>query len=342
MAKNDSDILAVLPTARSLQKWATTPDIATRLRSRGITVNHVKTVQRRLELMLDQGLVTKRRLSTAIEWQRNEGVSGIAASSGSLMTFDEALALQVLRRFASRQIPTLVSTALDGLFTVSKERLTKGERNEGRRHARWDRKIAVVDGAFERIRQPVKESIFQQVSQALFAEQLLEMDYRASAQTVMPLGLVEAGDLIYLVAQVPGKPAAVMYRLDRMERAQATDRPFTYPRDFALSSYVNKERKFDFFPRGNAQVVLRFAPNAAHGVLEAPLSRDQTFETDDAGFVTISATVMLSERLRWWIRSYGPYVEVLEPQDLRQDFIAEAKEAFNLYSDAGRVKPSTT
>jgi predicted DNA-binding transcriptional regulator YafY len=338
MAKNDSDILAVLPTARSLQKWVTTPDVASKLRSRGITVNHVKTVQRRLELMVEQGLVTKRKHSTAIEWQRKEGVSGIAASSGSLMTFDEALALQVLRRFAPRQIPGLVSTALDGLFTVSKDRLAKGEGNEGRRHAKWDRKIAVVDGAFERIRPPVKESIFQQVSQALFAEQLLEIVYRESMQTVMPLGLVEAGDLIYLVAQVPGKPAAVMYRLDRMERAQATDRLFTYPRDFSLSSYVDKERKFDFFPSGNAQIVLRFAPNAAHGVLEAPLSLDQTYAVDDAGLVTIRATVMLSERLRWWIRSYGPYVEVIEPQALRQDFVAEAKEAFNLYSGAGRVK----
>lgn len=333
MAKNDSDILAVLPTARSLQKWATTPEIAAKLRSRGVTVNHVKTVQRRLELMFDQELVRKRKISTAIEWQRNEGVNGIAAGAGTLMTYDQALALQVLRRFASRQIPALVGSALDDLFTVSKDRLTQGERSEGRRHARWDRKIAVVDGAFERIRQPVNESIFQQVSQALFAEQLLEIVYRASEQTVMPLGLVEAGDLIYLVAQVPRKPAAVMYRLDRMEQALATDRPFTYPRDFTLAAYVNQERKFDFFPRGNARVVLRFAPNAAHGVLEAPISHDQTSSTGDDGYATIRATVMLSERLRWWIRSYGPYVEVLEPQALRDDFVAEARKAFGLYAD---------
>lgn len=336
MAKHDSEILAVLPTARSMQKWATTPEIASRLRSRGVAVNHVKTVQRRLEFLFDQRIVTKRKAGNALEWQRKEGASGIAASSGSLMTFDEALALQVLRRFASRQIPTLVGTALDGLFSASKDRLARGEGNEGRRHARWDRKIAVVDGTFERIRPPVKDAIFHSVSQALFAEQLLHIVYRESVQTVMPLGLVEAGDLIYLVAQVPGKPAAVTYRLDRMEQARLTDHPFTYPRDFSLASYVDKERQFDFFPRGTARVVLRFAPHAANGVLEAPLSHDQTADTDEAGFVTIRATVMLSERLRWWIRSYGPYVEALEPQSLRADFMAEAKVAFDLYSNDGR------
>lgn len=78
MAKHDSEILAVLPTARSTQKWATTPEIASRLRSRGVTVNYVKTVQRRLELLFDQRLVTKRKAGNALEWQRKEGASGIA------------------------------------------------------------------------------------------------------------------------------------------------------------------------------------------------------------------------------------------------------------------------
>lgn len=252
------------------------------------------------------------------------------------MTFDEALALQVLRRFASRQIPTLVGAALDGLFSVSKDRLARGEGTEGRRHARWNRKIAVVDGTFERIRPPVKDAIFHSVSQALFAEHLLEIVYRESTQTVMPLGLVEAGDLIYLVAQAQGKPAAVTYRLDRMEQARITDHPFTYPRDFSLASYVDKERQFDFFPRGTASVVLRFAPRGQWRARSAALAGPDA-DTDEAGFVTIRATVMLSERLRWWIRSYGPYVEVLEPQSLRADFMGEAKAAFDLYSNCGRA-----
>lgn len=252
------------------------------------------------------------------------------------MTFDEAVALHVLRRFASRQIPTLVSDALTGLFEVAKGRLATGESNEGRRHARWDRKIEVVDGTFERIRPPIQDSIFQPVSQALFNEQLLKISYRENIQTVMPLGLVEASDLIYMVGQVPGKPNAVMYRLDRMESAEVAPEGFTYPRNFSLAAYVNEERQFDFFPKGTIKLVLKFAPDAARGVLDAPLSEDQKSSKDTAGFVTVRATVMLSERLRWWIRSYGPYVEVLEPKSLRKDFAEEAAAAVGLYTTSRR------
>lgn len=342
MAKLDSEILAVLPTRRSQQQWLTTPEVAAALRRAGIEVAHIKTVQRRLEVLLEQGVVEHRRPGKALEWQRKEGASGIAAKAGSMMTFDEALALQVLKQFAARQIPTLVSSSLDGLFDAARERLARGATHEGRRHANWHRKVAVVDGGFQVIRPPIEETVFQAVSQALFTEQLLEICYRARSnptreavpQAVMPLGLVEAGEMVYLVAKPPGKPAAAMYRLDRMQSAAIRLESFTYPRDFSLSTYIEDERHFDFFPQGEIQVALRFARDACHAVIETPLSSDQTVENDDDGWVTIRATVMLSDRLHWWIRAFGPYVEVLEPATLRQQFAEEAKSAHALYFGA--------
>ena len=109
---------------------------------------------------------------------------------------------------------------------------------------------------------------------------------------------------------------------------------FTYPRDFSLSTYIEDERHFDFFPRGEIQVALRFAGDACHAVIETPLFADQTVEKDDDGWVTIRATVMLSDRLHWWIRAFGPYLEVLEPASLRQQFADEARSAHALYFGA--------
>ena len=34
---------------------------------------------------------------------------------------------------------------------------------------------------------------------------------------------------------------------------------------------------------------------------------------------------MLSQRLRWWLRSFGPNVEVLGPASLRAELAAEAR-----------------
>jgi predicted DNA-binding transcriptional regulator YafY len=120
-----------------------------------------------------------------------------------------------------------------------------------------------------------------------------------------------AAQLVYLVAKPPGKPAPAMYRLDRMLSAEIRLESFNYPRDFSLSTYIEEKRHFDFSPQGEIQVALRFAGDACHAVIETPLSAEQTVEKDDDGWVTIRATVMLSDRLHWRIRAFGPYVEVL-------------------------------
>jgi predicted DNA-binding transcriptional regulator YafY len=229
---------------------------------------------------------------------------------------------------------------LEGLFDVARERLTRGGIPEGRRHANWQRKVAVIDGGFPVIPPAIKDIVFQAVSQALFAEQLLEVVYRPRSNPekkpaphiIMPLGLVEAAEMVYLVAKPPGKPVPAMYRLDRMESAKICVESFTYPRDFSLSTYIEKERQFDFFPQGEIQVVLRFAETAVHAVVETPISADQAVERHEDGSVTVRATVMLSDRFHWWIRSFGPHVQVLGPAKLRQKFVEETKRAYELYS----------
>lgn len=104
MAKHDSDILSVLPTPSSPTRWMTTPDVRKRLEENGIAIAHTKTVQRRLEALEQLGVVNCRDTGHALEWQRKDGASGIAAKAGALMTFEEALALQVLTRFSSNQL----------------------------------------------------------------------------------------------------------------------------------------------------------------------------------------------------------------------------------------------
>lgn len=318
----------------------TTPEVAAALVRSGQTINHVKTVQRRLEALLEAGVVQKRKAGNTLEWQKKDGASGVAAKAGALMTFDEALALQTLRRFAGRQIPTLVGAALGGLFEVAEERLKRGATPDARRHASWHKKVAAVENGFQLITPNVRDDIFFAVSEALFAEQFLEVVYRSRSnpgktpepQILMPLGIVEMASLVYLVAKRERKPDAAMYRLDRMQHARVCPEPFSYPRDFSLDKYIAHERQFDFLPRGEISLAIRFVKGRGHAVREAPMSVDQTIEEHQDGGITVRGTVVMSERLRWWIRSFGPAVEVLEPADLREEFAAEAKAAAMLYA----------
>jgi predicted DNA-binding transcriptional regulator YafY len=345
MPAHDQDILPLLPTQGDALKWITTPEVATRLRNAGITVNHVKTVQRWLEKLEAQGVVVRQSVGNALAWQRKEGAGGIAARAGGLMTFDEALALQVLKRFSDRRIPAMVSYSLKSLFTVAEDRLLRPIGADGARHASWHHKVAVVDSGFQPTPPMLADRIFREVSNALFTDRFMELVYArrdpspdspARRQRVMPLGLVEtAAGLVYLVARnvIKGevKPNPTIYRLDRMTAADTLPEHFDYPADFVLEKYVGTERMFDFYPDGQIKLALRFQAHAARSVLDGRMAEDQTIKTNADGTITVRGTVMLSDKLRWWIRAFGPGVEVLSPRKLREEFAEAARQTAAQY-----------
>ena len=66
-------------------------------------------------------------------------------------------------------------------------------------------------------------------------------------------------------------------------------------------------------------LVLRFYRPAGVHLIETRLSTDQlTVDEDDYHF-RLTATVNDTAQLRWWLLSFGSKVEVLEPEDLREE-----------------------
>jgi len=342
MAKLDGPILAALPTVKSTPRWMPTPQVAECLRGKGYDIRHVKTVLRRLQSFEADGLVISRTAGRATEWQRKEGASGLTKGP---MSFEEALALQVLRRFATRQLPLQVEDYLKGLFDAAETRLkTPNDTNE-RRHAIWSRKVAMTGDAFQLIRPRVKEAVFRPVSEALFMERMLKFDYRKAGSdappkscAVMPLGLVETADgLLYLVARTFHRDGFIQeptrYRLDRMESAKLDAQTFAYPNDFQLSIYIEKDRKLNFFTEGSAVVNLRVSEQAGRRLLETPLAEDQQISRHKDGSMTVRATVVLSLRLREWLLAQGPQVEVVSPKKLRNRIAEEVWAMHGVYFD---------
>lgn len=76
---------------------------------------------------------------------------------------------------------------------------------------------------------------------------------------------------------------------------------------------------------------LRLLHGAGDHLLEAPMATDQTSSREhDALFVR--GTVLLSQRLPWWLRAFGPNVEVIGPAPLRIELADEAQRLARLYS----------
>jgi predicted DNA-binding transcriptional regulator YafY len=338
MSDIDRDIMRVLPDAANQGTYISTPDIHRRLMNTVQNVPSSKTIHRHLSKLEEDGLVEMNHRGTASVWRKKAGASGMAAKAGAMMNFDEALALQTLRRFSARQIPELVAESLTPLFDIAETRLQKTNSEMERKYSRWASKVAVESGGFALHYPVIRRDRFAEVSRALFDERKLEIVYRPRHNTdnkrpkvVLPFGLVEVGGLVYLVAGTEGKTNPTMYRLDRLTSAKAMLESFSYPTSFSLDAYVRQERSFDFMVEKEVTLKLRFFSGAGEHLLEAPMSKDQkSTRKDDT--LHVQGTVMLSQRLRWWLRSFGPNVEVLGPASLRAELAAEAAELAKTYS----------
>ncbi|MFM0375793.1 WYL domain-containing protein [Paraburkholderia strydomiana] len=337
MSDIDREIMRVLPDAATQSPYLSTPDIHRRLMSTVQNMPSSKTIHRHLSKLEEEGLVEMDQRGTASVWRKKAGASGMAAKAGAMMSFDEALALQTLRRFSSRQIPGLVADSLSAMFGIADTRLQRTNSETERKYSRWASKVAVESGGFALNYPVIDRETFATVSRALFEERKLGILYRPRhkadndrGKIVLPFGLVEVGGLVYLVAGTEGKTNPTMYRMDRVARADAMLESFVYPASFSLDAYVRQQRSFDFMVEKEVVLKLKFVCGAGDHLLEAPMSKDQKSTRED-GALHVQGTVMLSQRLRWWLRSFGPYVEVVGPAGLRSELAAEAAELAQIY-----------
>lgn len=334
-----ANIFHVLKDAEQGGIFLSTPEVHAKLWASFPERPVVKTVQRALQKLADEQLVECDKRGTALVWRKRPGAHGMAARSSGLMTYEQALALQTLKRFSSRQIPALVAESLSTLFDTAERRLDASQNATERRYRKWVDKVEVESGGFSLQHPAIDAVLFSAVTRALFYEQKLDVVYRVrskadqeAARVLDPLGLVEVGGVVYLVAAMAGYDKPAMYRLDRLVSATMLPETFAYPPDFSLAEYVKSQRQFDFMVEGAIAVELRFLNGAGNHLLESPLSADQVAERTQAG-LKITGTVLLSKRLRWWLRAFGPNVEVLRPAGLRDEMAAEAAALMALYGD---------
>lgn len=290
-------------------------------------------------------VLVKDRPGRAKYWVRKPGSTGMAGNARAIMRPDQALAMVLLKRFACNQMPALLANELASFIDLAGEVLANLPASAPRHYAKWPGKVAVETGNFSLQLRPILRDVFAAVSQALLMEHEVEIRYAyrtgdpqvkgtEKVSVVQPLGLVEVGGIGYLVASRGDRANPGMYRVDRILEARVLD-PFTYPASFSLESYIKRQRSFDFFPEREVRLLLRFSGASGDHLIETPMAANQVV-IRNGEYLDVSGTVMVSKRLRWWIRSFGPNVEVLEPLDLRKEFAGEARALAALYAGGTR------
>lgn len=182
------------------------------------------------------------------------------------------------------------------------------------------------------------------VAEAWFKRQVIEFDYlkpggsgrpRKNVLEVYFLEVARTNLGMYVIGHERGYHRALRtYKLSRMRRVRAVGEPgaYTIPKDFDPRHYLSNAWGVVGSSGGvPVEVRLRIRPEAAYRILEGGYPNLCIASRLPDGGLEVCITVGTTNdnfplELLSWVQSWGPRVEVLEPQSLRKRWLEEARQ----------------
>jgi predicted DNA-binding transcriptional regulator YafY len=277
-------------------------------------VRDIHTVQRQLKMLARCFPIERDDSSKPYGYRWKEQGTGLSLPT---LTEQESLLLALAQEHLRHLLPASLMKSMAGFFEQAHRRLEgPGEPSRSRE---WLGKVRVVSQTQPLLAPQLVPGVFDTVSQALYLNRWLNLNYRnAEKQTsnihVMPLGLAQQGPRLYLVCRYEGFDNERSLALHRILKAELSAAEFQRPADFSLDRY-DDDGRFGFGEGERIQLVFRIDKGAGQHLLETPLSADQQcIESLDS--LEISATVVQSIQLIWWLRGFGKAIKVLQPAEL--------------------------
>jgi len=112
---------------------------------------------------------------------------------------------------------------------------------------------------------------------------------------------------LYIVCRYRGYDNERNLALHRILSAEMSTLTFDRPKGFNLAKY-DDDGRFGFGEGEKIRLAFRIERNAGLHLLESPLSNDQQVVELEDGKLEITATVVDSAMLDWWLRGFGDSV----------------------------------
>lgn len=269
----------------------------------------LRTIQRQLQMLTQHFDIERDDRTSPYGYRWKELAKGMTLPS---LTEQESLLLTLAEQHLRNLLPANLMKSMGSFFAQSRSNI--GPHTNAKREREWLSKVRVISETQPLLPPKIRPGVFDEVSNALYANRWLEVDYKSSAgkstkSEVMPLGLAQQGPRLYLVCRFKGYDNERSLALHRMNSASATTRDFERPKEFDLRKYDNDGR-FGFGEGDRVKLTFRIAKSAGRHLLESPLSVDQTCKEVDDQF-EISSTVVDTAQLDWWLRGFGERVSMV-------------------------------
>jgi len=175
------------------------------------------------------------------------------------------------------------------------------------------------------------------VQDAVFADRRLRLRYRraeapATVREVDPLGLVLKAGAWYLVADTAA--GRRLFRLSRVEAAEALDEPALRPRGFDLAAAWREQAAGWDSGRVALEVLVKVAD--ANLPLVLRVAGDRVIARPRQGVLRMAFPAV--EPAAAFLSSFGAMVEALEPPEVRVELARRGADLVRLYSPAGKRK----
>jgi predicted DNA-binding transcriptional regulator YafY len=241
----------------------------------------------------------------------------LAAASQSLLN-QEGLGLSQHLRSALIKVESVIRSGAD---THAYQRL-KGHFTylspQQRDHTPWQEMIASVSDSICRSRSII--AVYDSHSGGKVTERILD-----------PYHLFWRGGNLYLAAYCHLRCEIRSFRIDRFKSVKVHGNTFTRDPSFNLADYLGPSFRVW---SGTEEVVVRFLvhPPASRFFRETSYHHSQKVEELTDGKIACTLTVYNSPEIKSWLLSWGKQVEVLEPQELREEMREELQTSLGRYT----------
>lgn len=311
-------------------KKITGRELTDRLGNAGFTVTK-RTVERDLQTLSSffPLVVDSRSMPYGWSWDK-----GAAALDVPALSPTEAVSFLMLREYLAPLIPASLLDQLAPYFGMAEQCLMAQSTASPLRG--WLKKIAIVPVA-QPLQPPViVPEVLASLQEALLRNVQVRIRYLRRGEkaeteyTAHPLGLVQRGGVLYLVATLFDYADVRLLVVHRMRQAEVLDDNARRLKGFDLATYV-AEGHFGFGSAIPLRVVLRFSREAGEHLWDTSLSADQQIAERPDGRLEVRATVADSLQFRWWLLGFADGVEIVEPAQLRDELAARLRRAAEQY-----------
>jgi predicted DNA-binding transcriptional regulator YafY len=294
-----------------------------------------RTIHRDMEALSGAGIPVFAERGITGGWMLMDGYST------NLTGLNEA---EILALFATKPTRLLADLNLDKASDAALIKLLAALPSASRQNAEYARQRIYIDvTGWSRSEETVP--FLQTIQEAIWQERKVLFKYQRGDKCTVerlidPLGLVAKGSVWYLVAAVEGDTRS--YRVSRIQDLRLTDQPCIRPQGFDLSAFWEKSSaKFKAtLPSYNA--IVRVDPSIVPRMPYAGrfVRIEHTDQPDEDGWVKVSLRFDIEDMACEYVLSFGPHIEVLEPQSLREKVIKLAESIISFYAQRSVINLS--